>query len=99
MPSSNAKQRPIIALFMIIFITQKVSDDPTFYFDSRCGGGAKLVTSRPASDRIISSHERTKTAVVLKKSRRAKFLRGRKQCRRGKSFIMGLYGVEVRMSG
>jgi cytoskeletal protein CcmA (bactofilin family) len=35
------------ALFMSIFIT-------AFYFDSRCRGDAKLVTSRPAPDRIIS---------------------------------------------
>src|SRR6202048_5195513 len=47
MPSSSAKQTPMTALFMSIFIT-------TSYFDSRCRGDAKLVTSLPAPDRIIS---------------------------------------------
>jgi cytoskeletal protein CcmA (bactofilin family) len=40
-------------LFMIIFNSREVSDKRTFYFDSPSRGDAKLVTSRPAPDRII----------------------------------------------
>src|SRR3979490_203235 len=47
MTSSSAKQTPMIALFMSIFIIAS-------YFDSRCRGDAKLVTSRAAPGRIIS---------------------------------------------